>query len=312
MKALIMSELRQRIRGKRWWILLGIWFLALLGLVLLVRGATRRALEFNPDTNVEVGAIMFGSLALFILALSCLVVPSLTATSINGERDRGTLAILQATLLQPWQIVAAKSIAAAIATAAFLIATVPIGLWCMANGGVGLKRGAAVYLTLFVVSIVLLAGGVMASSIVRRPALSAVLAYGFVFLLTIGTFILFGVSMATAQFSNDGPDYGPRWLIVAPNPFIVLADAGPVGGGDEIDDPLSGMRAWIREIRTPPPSSGRLGGPVELLPEEQETPPPVWPYGLAIELAFAALAFYVATNRLHVPAKRLPRGERIA
>ena len=311
MKALIRSELRQRIRGKRWWILLGIWFLALLGLVTLIRGATLRALDFNPDSDVEVGAIMFGSLALLVLALACLVVPSLTATTINGERDRGTMAILQATLLQPWQIVAAKFIAAAITTAVFIGATLPIGLWCVANGGVGIGRGAAVYLTLFAVSIVLLAGGIGASALVRRPALSAVLAYGFVFFLTIGTFILFGISMATAEFSQEGPDYGPRWLIVAPNPFIVLADASPAGGGDEIDDPLSGMRSWIREIRTP-----RQFEVVEgfrgLEPREPEPPPPVWPYGLGIELAFAAFAFYVATERLRVPAKRLPRGERIA
>ncbi len=314
MSALILSELRQRIRGKRWWILLTIWFGVLLGLVALVRGATVRALEFSPDSDVKVGAIMFGSLALLVLALACLIIPSLTATSINGERDRGTLAILQATLLQPWQIVGAKFIAGLVMTEVFLLATIPIALWCVANDGVGFGKAVAVYAALLAVSTVLLAGGLAASAIVRRTALSALVAYGFVFFLTIGTLILFGISMATAEFDyqRGGPDYGARWLIVAPNPFIVLADASPAGGGDEIDDPLSGIRSWVREIRTPPRWDvvGRRG-PM-LTPREPEAPPPVWPYGLAIEVAMAAFAFYVATERLKVPAKKLPRGERIA
>lgn len=312
MTALIMSELRQRIRGKRWWILLTIWFGILLGLVALIRGATKRALEFNPEPNLQLGAIMFGSLALLVLALACVILPSLTATSINGERDRGTLAVLQATLLRPWQIVAAKLIAAMVTTAAFILVTIPIALWCMAEGGVGIGRASAVYLALFAVSIVLIAAALAASAIVRRPALSAVLSYGFVFALTIGTLILFGVSMTTVEpdpqtFQSDP---GPRWVILSPNPFVVLADAAPRSEGRRIDDPLSGIRETIRQVRDPEPLY--IEGLLVRNPEAPPEPAPVWPTGLAIELLMAGFAFYVATVRLRVPARKLPAGERIA
>ncbi|MBW3594834.1 MAG: ABC transporter permease [Actinobacteria bacterium] len=314
MTALIMSELRQRMRGKRWWILLGIWFAVLLGLIVLIRQAL---VSTSPDHDLEVGVVMFASLALLVLALACLVVPALTATSINGERDRGTLAILQATALRPWEIVAAKFIAALVTTAAFLAATIPIALWAIAEGGVSLGKAAAVYLTLFGVSAVLLAGAMGASAIVRRPALSAVLAYGFVFFLTIGTLILYGITMTTVDYDFDGspPDYGVRWLVLAPNPFVVLADAAPASPDDQDDDPLAGMRYSIRQARDPQSYQiqsfdPQTGEPI--FEEEPEPPPPVWPYGLAIEAGFAAFAFYVATQRLGVPAKKLPRGERIA
>lgn len=322
MTALIRSELQQRIRGKRWWILLTIWFFVLLGLVALIRGGTKRALDFSPDPNLQLGAIMFGSLALLVLGLACVILPSLTATSINGERDRGTLAVLQATLLRPWQIVAAKLIAAMVTTAAFILVTLPIALWCMAEGGVGLGRAAAVYLALFAVSIVLIAAALAASALVRRPALSAVLSYGFVFALTIGTLILFGVSMTTVEpdprtFVSDP---GPRWVILSPNPFVVLADASPRAEGRRIDDPLSGIREGVRSIRDPEPPFGQdvvmcEGGQPCEVPEPPPAPPepaPVWPTGLAIELLIAGFAFYVATVRLKVPARRLPPGERIA
>lgn len=313
MNALILSELRQRVRGKRWWTLLGIWFFTLLGLIVLIR----QALVNSPGQDQsKIGLIMFASLALLVLALACLVVPALTATSINGERDRGTLAILQATALRPWQIVGAKFAAAAITTAAFLAVTIPIALWCIAEGGVGVVKTTTVYVTLFGVSFVLLAGAMAASAVVRRPALSAVLAYGFVGFLTIGTLILYGISMVTVEYSMDeGRNYGARWLILAPNPFVVLADAAPASPGDEFDDPLGSIRYSIRQAREPQryevesfdPETGE-----PIFPNDPRDAPAVWPYGLGIELAFAGLAFWVATERLRVPAKKLPRGERIA
>jgi ABC-type transport system involved in multi-copper enzyme maturation permease subunit len=323
MKALVMSELRQRVRGKRWWILLAVWFAILLGLVVLIRGAMVRSLEFNPDPNLDIGSIMFGSLALLVLGFACLIGPSLTATSINGERDRGTLAILQATTLRPWQIVTAKFAAALITTVAFLVATLPIALWSMLEGGVGLGKALAVYLTLFGITFVLLAAGLLASAVVRRPALSALLSYAFVFFLTIGTLILFGITTTTAEYDPETgtTDYGARWLILSPNPFVVLADAAPESDGDNFDDPLNSMRNAIRDIREPTPYFFD-GGMVDCNPSGNEcttVPPPepdeaapVWPYGLGIQLAMALFALDVATERLRVPAKRLPRGERIA
>ena len=312
MKALVVSELRQKIRGRRWWSLLSIWFGVLFGLVALIRWAALN----SASPAEEPGLIMFASLAMLVLGLACLVVPALTATSINGERDRGTLAILQATMLRPWQIVAAKFIAALITTAAFLIVTIPLSLWAVAEGGVGVGKAAAVYLALFSISFVLLAGGMGASALVRRPALSAVLAYGFVFFLTIGTLILFAVSMATVDYEGGDEDYGARWLIIAPNPFVVLADAAPASPEDRFgDDPLASIRYSIREARDPQsfeiqgfdPNTGE-----PIFKDQPEEPAPVWPYGLAIELLLGGFAFYIATERLRVPAKRLPRGERIA
>ena len=317
MNALIMSELRQRIRGRRWWILLGIWFFVLLGLIVLIRQAlVSDAVYGDPSEESRIGLIMFASLALLVLGLACLVVPALTATSINGERDRGTLAILQATALRPWQIVGAKFAAALITTAAFLAVTIPIALWCIAEGGVGIGKMAAVYLTLFGVSFVLLAGAMAASAVVRRPALSAVLAYGFAGFLTVGTLILYGISMATVHYPmNEEPDYGARWLILAPNPFVVLADAAPASRGDEFDDPLGSIRYSIREARDPTRYDIQSFDPETGEPIFENDPgeaPAVWPYGLGIELVFAGLAFWIATERLRVPAKKLPRGERIA
>lgn len=301
MRALLASELRQRIRGRRWWVVLLLWFLVLAGLVALVRSASLAAFAFQAY-RPPVGSAMFGFLALFALALASLVVPSLTAMSINGERDRGTLAVLQATLYRPRQIVAAKFLSAWITAGVFLAATLPLAAWALAEGGVGLVKAGVVYLVLAVLSGVLAAIGLAASALVLRPAMSAVSAYAVVFFMTALLPVIFGLSLAIGA-RGGAPEVGPRWVVLAGDPFVILADAAPSSPEEEVFDPLGGIREAVRYLR----SSGEpfLGAP-------PRRPSPVWPTGLAIDLALGGGALWVAAARLRVPARRLSPGQRVA
>lgn len=324
MRALIVSELRQRIRGKRWWILLALWTVVLFGILYLVRSAAhaqiRSIQSFAPGDarGIELGPTMFGSLMLLTLILACLVVPALLSTSINGERDRGTLAVLQATLLGPWHIALAKFVAAIVVTTAFLAATLPLTLWCFVEGGLGAGRVAITYGVMLIVCAVLLAVGLAASTLVRRPALSAVMSYAVVFALSLGTLIVFGLSLLSAPTEEvqvnvpNGQDFtttqqvtGWRWLLLAPNPFVVLADAAPRSTEVRLFDPLQGIRDGVRSLRRGPQ-------PFFVVLAEEADPPAVWPAGMAIELAIAAGAAAVTVRRLRIPARRLAPGQRVA
>ena len=290
----MVSELRQRLRGRRWWVVLGVWFLVLLGLLALARSAV------SGSTELQRGPFMFGSLALFVLSLACLVVPSLTSGAINGERQSGTMAVLQATLLRPWDIVLAKLGAAVLTAAAFLAATIPLAVWCLAEGGVNAGAVAVTYLLLFVTCAVLAAIGLAASALVRRGALAAVAAYAVVFALTVGSPIVFGLSFIGAD-SGGGSGIGSRWVLLAPNPIVVLADAVPplTRDRDDLGDPLGGLGMILRELR-----SGPLEAP--------GAPPPIWPVGLGLQIILGALATTLTVDRLRVPARRLRSGERVA
>jgi ABC-type transport system involved in multi-copper enzyme maturation permease subunit len=292
---LMVSELRQRLRGRRWWVVLGLWALALLGLLALTRAAVSGVGE-----GFRLGPFMFGSLALFVLALACLVMPSLTSGSINGERQRGTLAVLQATLYRPWEIFLAKLGAATVTAAAFLAATLPLTLWCFVEGDVSVVSVLVVYLVLLVTCAVLATFGLAASALIPRPALSAVAAYAAVFALTIGSPIVFALAYSSASDpgSLGTTEVGWRWVLLAPDPIIVLADAAPSPRGAE--DPLSGLRAVGRFARDPEPADPETGGP------------PLWPTGLVIQLLLATGAGLLAVRRLKLPAKRLGAGERVA
>jgi ABC-type transport system involved in multi-copper enzyme maturation permease subunit len=322
MGPLIVSELRQRIRGKRWWILLVLWTLLLTGFTALVRAGAKQASTFS-GIETSVGPIMFGSLVLFLLGLSTLVVPALTSTSINGERDRGTLAVLQSTMWRPGHIALAKFVAAMIIGTAFLMASLPLVLWAASEGGVQGGRAAIVYVLLFLIFALFAAIGLAASAMIRKTSLATLASYGVVFLLTVGSPILFGLSLAGApQESTFQRQVGWRWALLAPNPFVVVADAAP-RGGQPFNDPLEGIRQAVREARRPPLSSRdgmsnlrfdpQTGEAIDLgTGEPLRDPPALWPTGMLIDAALIALAAYIVMDRLKVPARKLRMGERVA
>jgi ABC-type transport system involved in multi-copper enzyme maturation permease subunit len=331
---LVVSELRQRIRGRRWWILLLLWFLVLLGLMLVIQNAAEQQAGFYPRRFREppLGPSMFGSLTLLIVGLSCLIIPSLTSTSINGERDRGTLAVLQSTLYRPRDIVLAKFLAAMVVALTFLVLTLPLTWWCFSEGGVHLGRTIVVYAIIILVLALMVLIGLAASALIRKPSLSAAAAYGFVFLLTIGSPILFGLLLLGAPDVVNGYErqVGWRWIILAPDPVVVLADAAPRAprgpGVAVVSDPLESIREAVRDARRPPevynkrgrqidPATGEViefdpfTGEPELKTSE---PPALWPWGLAIDVLIGAGAAYLAIERLRIPTHKLATGERVA
>ena len=326
----MMAELKQRLRGRRWWWLLLAWVVVLFLISLLVwTGAERQAefeAQFTGDPFIEVGPVMFGTLALFILGLMSLVLPSLTATGINAERDRGTLAILQTTLLQPWEITLAKFLSGFLTALAFLAVTAPLTIWSMAEGGVPVVRVLVVYLVLAVAAAVYLVIGLAMSALIRRPGLSALASYVAVFALTAGLPIAFALSLLSARetvetrfpgtnqtFTTTRTVIGWRWILLAPDPFVVLADAAPRQRGEFINDPLTALRSGVRASREQAdrPLEEGVDAPLEETVVRGE-PPPVWPTGLAIQLGLFAVAGYAVIRRLQVPARRLAAGERIA
>src|SRR5260221_11395486 len=58
-----------------------------------------------------IGPQLFGALMLFVLGLTLVFSPALTSQSVNGDRERGTLATLQVTLLSAPEIALGKLLA---------------------------------------------------------------------------------------------------------------------------------------------------------------------------------------------------------
>lgn len=256
---IVTLELRQRVRGVAWYVLLAVFFV-IVGLVTVLLWFATNALEAG-------GGGMFSTIIFFVLLLGSLVSPALSGNAINGDRDSGVLATTQVTLITSWQIVLGKFVAAWLTALAFLAAALPFLIFAVVLGQVSLATIAMSTLVLAIELGVIAAIGVGLSGIQVRPLFSIVTTYLVIAALSVGTLIAFGLaglatqSPATSTSSdfdwNNPPsdevngewsctapvtsEYSmPRfdlyWAVLAANPYVVLADASP-GMFDEYGNP---------------------------------------------------------------------------
>lgn len=177
-------ELIQRRRTSRWPLVLGAWFLVI-ALVTFASWRAVREAEFAP------GPSLYDVTTFFVLMLGMLVVPSLTATTVNGDREQGVLATMQTTLVTSWEIVLGKLLASWIVSMCFLGTALPFLAWAWVSGGLSVGRILLSLLVLVLVMAVVAAVGLMFSTLTARPVASAVLTYLSLATLVFGTLIAF-------------------------------------------------------------------------------------------------------------------------
>lgn len=320
------QEFRMRLRTGRWRWLLASW----VAVIALFSGLLRLALT-TRENEAPAGIPLFGGLMLFVLGLALLVAPALTAQSINGDRERGTLATLQVTRLSASEIVLGKLLAAWGTALVFLAFTLPFVVWAIIEGGVGVGRASIVLLIMAVLLGVVCAVSQALSALLPRGITATMLSYLMVFAMTAGTLIVFVLALplttrtepvepgADARSSDSTvteahPEY--IWWLLTPNPFAVLADAAPQPplrwDAEEGEwepqtemDPLSTVGLAVRASR---------GDPSEPVPEWRllRESPPVWPYGFGVHLLLGAGSVFISTRCVSTPVYRLTKGVRIA
>jgi len=313
------QEIRTRLRTGRWKALLAAWFLTVNGLGLLFR----LSLEAGGDSARDrPGIPMFGGVLLGVLVLMLLVTPALSGQSINGDRERGTLATLQVTRLTPGEIALGKLAAAWGTGLVTLLLTLPVLLIPVAEGVISPIRAQAVLLVTGLLIGVVCAISQAWSAVLARSITSVLMSYITVFVLLAGTPVVYGIALQmtgehrpTTYGDGYTVEHSERvWWLLAPNPVVVLADAAPrlpeteIVVGDQVirrspsSDPLGELSRSMRDIRQGErTSAGHAHGEAA-----------VWPWGLAFDLALAAGAVVLTASRLRTPLYRVPRGVRVA
>lgn len=203
----IVLELKQRLRSRGWYIMLGIWFL-LTALVTWLTWASWNASQPSRNQGTDFGyvagsmnpgSMIFEIVLAFVLLFALLVAPALSANAINGDRSGGTLAILQITLLTPGQILWGKFFAAWLAALAFLVTSTPFLIFGVMQGGLTPGHVVVALLMLTVEVGIVCAVGVGISALTARPLFSIVTTYLAVAALVFGTVISFGLGTGLTQ-----------------------------------------------------------------------------------------------------------------
>ena len=250
-RTIMVLELRQRVRATRWRIMLGIWLAVL---ILLCGGLVITVKVLMPNSSsTEYLLSLYDLVVCFVLGIGLIVAPTLSATSINGDRADATLALLQATALRSQEIVVGKLLAAWVAAIAFLGVAVPFLIGLTVAGGSHWQALLAHLVILVFTLGAVCAIGLGFSGLTVRPSASAVLTYLVVAALTVGTPLATAVSaslvtgpqtVVTYRMDYDAsseeqfvckpePEVSTHdvtrtnriWWMLAPNPFVALGDA---------------------------------------------------------------------------------------
>ena len=284
---IVSLELRQRVRGRAWYVLLGVFF----ALIAIVNVLLSIALGANRAHAASGGAI-FSTIIYFVLLLGTLVAPALGGSAINGERDAGTLATTQVTLITTGQIVIGKFLAAWITALGFLAVSVPFLIYGALLGGLsGGLSGAGIVVSILVLAVelgVVSAIGVGLSGVLNRPLFSIVATYLAVAALSIGTLIAFALGGPVMQseqtittstgvaFDQNGvatscvpgdvqivqmPRFDYFWGVLVTNPYVLLADAVPTtfDSRGNVSDLFGGVKAGVRATQITPPTKISYG-----------------------------------------------------
>jgi ABC-type transport system involved in multi-copper enzyme maturation permease subunit len=323
-------EVILRFRAGRWRWLLGSWFLGLVAFSWLLE----MVIDRDQGLTGHRGAVLFGGLQLFMLALALFIVPALTSQSINGDRERGRLGVLQVSELSAFDIIAGKLLAAWGTASIFVAVSAPMAVWALVQGGVTVWQVLVVTVVMVLLLGIICAIGLGLSALLARSTTSSVLTYVAVFVLAVGTLVLTALISAVAASSGDGSHPDHAWIVLSPNPFVILADAAPAtpvrtkcyqsttvfgSNGEPVagtspssrfcettgepGDVLGSIRTEVRQFR-----SGTTDQPFDNAGDGG----PVWPYGLAIDLVVAGALLTAAVRRIRTPVRHLPRGVRLA
>ncbi len=335
-------ELRQRVRSTKWIVALVVWFVVVGAIVLLLSGALSTMFGIGPGDESPRGGIMYGATTFLVIGLGLLVTPTLTSTSINGDRAAGTLATLQVTLLTPAEIVVGKVLAAWAAACAFLVLSLPYLFVGVAMGDIPWWSPLLTFLLIAAILLGVCGMGVGFSALVSRVAGSTVLTFVTAAALTLLSPLMFVLTyptilqQETVRTLQTPPTWdGERdvecyidtqiqdvahtertWWLLGLTPFVIVADGSATSSdsraAQEDNDLLGVIRSGVRELRAGPPAIVDQCWTEHDPIVAKQSPDPVWPWGLGAFVVLGAAGAALAVRRLALPQATLPRGVRVA
>lgn len=188
---------------------------------------------FNPTIIIDT----FSVLAMIQMGLILLIVPSITSSSINGERERQTLDLMLCTNFSTYSILNGKIIVSILHVILLIIAAMPFFGIAFLYGGVDfidLVKLLGFYLSS---SLLFASSGIYFSTLFRKSRVSSMVTYIYIMISVIGTLFIFSILLNYILRASMGLPYGgdiegslyQYFMFI--NPFYALSSILPSGGG---------------------------------------------------------------------------------
>ena len=329
-------EVKTRFRTGRSAVTISVWllFVGVAGYLIfrIAQGFASDRFRFSGGSGVlasaYMGSMMFELLTLLLLSAVLLVVPTVSALAIVGERERLTLELLQVSQLGARQVVLGKLASSLAYLLLLVVAVAPILTLPLLIGGVTLLDITAAIGMTTATAVMVGAVSIFISSAVRTSRAAVALSLLFVALISVGTLLAMAGELFAFQ-SDDGqffPRSGREVVSVWPNPYFGMVSA--------IEEPLlsrgdSGAYTPANELLIRRQSGdagffdsgfaepGFVEGPFieEGLPLDQfgaqqqaaitQRRGPVWVRTLAIYTVLTIVALWAAARRVAVPRRKI-------
>jgi ABC-2 type transport system permease protein len=248
MTAVIVKELRWRMRGRRAYVVVTI-YVAVLGLLVFfvyqtaVETATR---VFDPITgelvrgeavsggaSAGIGQTIFGVILVLQTLLTLLLAPALTSGALSMEREKQTLELLITTPVSTLGLVVGKLVSSLAYVLILVLASIPLMSVVFLFGGIAPDDIVRVYLMLFAVSFGAGSIGLFLSAWLKRTQIATAIALVVVFLISFVVPLVHGyVYAASVAFDNGQAQRRPPpeqlvWLSAIAADIDLLCTAVP-------------------------------------------------------------------------------------
>ena len=238
--AILVKELRGRMRGRRAFVIVTIYLIVLAVIGWMLQRMNEEA--FNLSNCVGCGTVSFASatvgrgIFIGLLMLQTLIVavlaPASTSVAISGERERQTLDLLAVTPISSLAIVLGKLVSALAWVFVLVLASIPITALVFVFGGVAPDDVLRGYAILLATAVGLGSVGLFFSALLRRTGASTGITYVVMLLLVIGSIFVWDFLALTAPRNSIGVAAPPPRALLFLNPFIAESDVacGTEGG----------------------------------------------------------------------------------
>ncbi len=237
--AIVVKELRGRMRGRRAFIVLTFYLLVLAGFAWMVELIFEAQFNSFGGQAAQASAQIGQSIFIALLGLETIMVvvlaPSFTAGGISQEREKQTLDLLAVTPISSLAIVVGKLISALTYVFMLILASIPLTAIVFVYGGAGPEDVIRGYVVLLATAVGLGSVGLFFSALLRRTAAASVITYIGVLVLTLGSLFIwiFWSAMAQREAVDFRPgEQGGQFTVPARppealfylNPFVAQAD----------------------------------------------------------------------------------------
>ena len=229
--AIIVKELRGRMRGRRAFVVLTIHVLLLTLLAWMFLRLNEESVANQGSFGIQstyasaaVGRGIFVGLMMLQTLMVAVLAPAATAGAISSEREHQTLELLAVTPISSLAIVLGKLLSALAWLFVLILASIPVTALVFVFGGVAPDDMIRAYVVLFATVIGLGSVGIFFSTLTRRTGASTGLTFVVTLAVVVGSVFLWIFLGNTSEVSSTGLRRQPPEALLYLNPFVAQAD----------------------------------------------------------------------------------------